>query len=250
LTSTDLPLSGRIAVVTGASRGIGRASALGLARAGAQVVATARTQGGLEELDDEIRQATGERATLVPMDLREPDGIDQLGGALHQRFGRIDVLVHAAAMLGALTPVSHLEPKQWDQIVAANLTAPYRLIRSFEPLLKSAPAGRAIFVTTGEGVYSRAFWGAYAATKSGMETLVRCWADEMEHTKVRAVIVNPGKMRTRMRAEAYPGEDPASLPDPSEIGPMMVELAAAEQAAAWVRVNFSDWKASSARATA
>jgi NAD(P)-dependent dehydrogenase (short-subunit alcohol dehydrogenase family) len=248
LNSTDLPLAGRIAVVTGASRGIGRASALALARAGAHVVATARTQGGLEELDDEIRQATGAGATLVPMDLREADGIDHLGGALNQRFGRIDLLVHAAAVLGALTPVSHLEPKQWDQIVAANLTAPYRLIRSFEPLLKAAPAGRAIFVTTGEGVYSRAFWGAYAATKSGMETLVRCWADEMEHTKVRAVIVNPGKMRTRMRAEAYPGEDPASLPDPSEIGPMMVELAAADQAAAWVRVNFSDWKASSARA--
>jgi len=241
---TSSPLTGRIALVTGASRGIGRASALALAKAGAHLVATARTQGGLEELDDEIRAATGQRATLVTMDLREAEGIDRLGGALHQRFGRLDVLVNAGAALGSLTPVAHIEPKHWDNVVATNLTAPYRLIRSLEPLLKLSDAGRAIFLTTGEGVFSRAFWGAYGATKAGMESIVKIWADEIEHTTVRAIIVNPGAMRTRMRAEAYPGEDPMTLPDPSEIGPMIVELAQAEQGPAWVRLNFSDWKAS------
>ena len=145
---SSLPLTDKIALVTGASRGIGRAAALALAQAGAHVVVVARTEGGLTELDDEIRAATGEPATLVPMDITVGDGLDQLGLALHQRFGRLDVLVHAAAILGPVTPVSHIEPKQWERVVAVNLTATYRLIRSFEPLLKAAEAGRAIFLAT------------------------------------------------------------------------------------------------------
>jgi len=244
VSKADKPLAGRIALVTGASRGIGRAAALALAEAGAHVVATARTQGGLEELDDAIRAATGERATLVPLDLANGDGIDQLGLALHQRFGKLDILVHSAAMLGGLWPVSHMDPKQWDRVVALNLTAVYRLIRSFEPLLKAADGGRAIFLTSGRAVRPKAFWGAYAATKAGMDALVRCWADEIEHTQVRAAILDPNQMRTKMRAEAYPGEDPETLPDPAEIGPLVVELAArADLGLPHQAVSFKDWKA-------
>jgi NAD(P)-dependent dehydrogenase (short-subunit alcohol dehydrogenase family) len=239
---SELPLSDRIALVTGASRGIGRAAALALAGAGAHVVAVARTQGALEQLDDEIRGLTGQSATLVPMDIGEVDGLDQLGLAIHQRFGRLDVLVHAAALLGSLTPVSHLEPKHWDRLVAVNLTAPVRLIRSCEPLLRASPAPRAIFVTSHRASAPRAFWGAYGATKAGMENIVRTWADELENTPIRAVLLDPGAMRTRMRAEAYPGEDPAALPDPAEVGPLIVELAQADLGLPTASVSFADWK--------
>lgn len=240
------PLAGRIALVTGATRGIGRATALALAGAGAHVIATARTQGGLEELDDEIRALSGAAATLVPLDLIDGDGIDQLGLAIHQRHGRLDILVHAGAMLGGLWPVSHLDPQQWDRVVSVNLTSSYRLIRSMEPLLRQSEAGRALFLTTGAVPRPRAFWGAYAATKAGMVNLVRCWADEIEHTKVRAILVDPGAMRTKMRAEAFPGEDPETLPEPAEIGPMMVELALSQPGLPSEPVLFSAWKASRA----
>jgi NAD(P)-dependent dehydrogenase (short-subunit alcohol dehydrogenase family) len=236
------PLQDKIALVTGASRGIGRAAALALAQAGAHVVAVARTQGGLEELDDEIRKATGQSATLVPMDIAEGDGLDQLGLALHQRFGRLDILVHAAAVLGPLTPVSHLEPKHWDRVMAVNATASYRIIRSFEPLLRASEAGRAIFLTSGVAAKPRAFWGPYAISKAALEAMVRTWADELEQTKVRAVLLSPGPMRTRMRAEAMPGEDPATLPDPSEIGPLIVELAQADLGLPHATVAFREWK--------
>lgn len=222
--SSSRPLEGRIALVTGASRGIGRAAALEIAKAGAHVIGVARTQGGLEELDDEIRAATGDGATLTPLDISDGDGIDRLGGVIFERFGRIDALIHAAADLGTLTPVSHLEPKTWTKVVAANLSAPYRMIRSFEPLLRASDAGRAVFLSSGVASKPRAYWGAYAATKAGMETLVRCWADEVENTPIRAAIVNPGPTRTRMRAEAFPGEDPLTLPEPSEIAPLIVDL--------------------------
>jgi NAD(P)-dependent dehydrogenase (short-subunit alcohol dehydrogenase family) len=224
------PLANRLVLVTGASRGIGRASALALAKAGAHVIAVARTQGGLEALDDEIQRETGEGATLVPLDLADGDKIDQLGGLLFERFKRLDGLVHAAATLGLLTPVSHMSPRDWDRTVRLNLTASYRLIRSFEPLLKASDAGRAVFLTSSVATKPRAFWGAYAATKAAMEVLVRTWADEVDITPIRAVIVDPGRMRTRMRAEAFPGEDPQTLPDPAEIGPLIVDLCRPDKA--------------------
>jgi NAD(P)-dependent dehydrogenase (short-subunit alcohol dehydrogenase family) len=245
-TASNKPLAGRIALVTGASRGIGHACALALAGAGAHVIAVARTQGGLEALDDEILAATGEHATLVPMDLTNGAGMDQLGLAIHQRHGKLDILVHAGAMLGGLWPVSHIDPKQWDKVVSTNLTSAYRLIRSTEPLLKQSDAGRAIFLTSGVAARPRAFWGGYAATKAAMEALVRCWADEIEHSNVRAVLLDPGVMRTRMRAEAMPGEDPLTLPEPSEIGPMIVELALSNPGLPTSAVKFSDWAAARA----
>jgi NAD(P)-dependent dehydrogenase (short-subunit alcohol dehydrogenase family) len=226
---SDLPLADKIALVTGASRGIGRAAAAALASAGAHVVAVARTEGALTELDDEIRSLTGQPATLVPMDIAEGDGLDQLGLALHERFGRLDVLVHAAAILGPLTPVGHLDPKHWDRVVAVNLTATFRLIRSMEPLLRKSDRPRAIFLTTGRAVRPKAFWGVYGATKAALENLVRAWADELEQTNIRAVLLDPTVMRTKMRAEAMPGEDPSELPEPEAIGPKIVELASAER---------------------
>jgi NAD(P)-dependent dehydrogenase (short-subunit alcohol dehydrogenase family) len=243
LSPTALPLEDRIAVVTGATRGIGRASAYALAMAGAHVIAVGRTQGALEELDDEIRSAGRPAATLVPLDLTNGDGIDQLGLEIFQRHKRLDVLVHAAGMLGGLWPVAHVIPKQWDRVIATNLTATYRLIRSFEPLLRQSQAGRALFLTSGRAVRPKAFWGAYAATKAGTEALVRCWADEIEHTKVRAVLIDPNVMRTRMRAEAFPGEDPTTLTEPSEIGPMIVAYAAEPSLGLpTATVTFRDWK--------
>jgi len=244
LPLASLPLAGRIALVTGATRGIGRASALALAHAGAHVIATARTQGALEALDDAILADTGQHATLVPLDLMNGDGIDQLGLAIHQRHARLDILVHSGAMLGGLWPVSHMDPQQWDRVVSVNLTSAYRLIRSMEPLLRQSEAGRAIFLTSGRAVRPKAFWGAYAATKAGLEGLVRCWADEIEHTAVRGILLDPAAMRTRMRAEAYPGEEPETLPDPSEIGPLVVELALSNPGLPDKAVSFSEWKAS------
>ncbi|MDB5427144.1 MAG: short-chain dehydrogenase/reductase [Phenylobacterium sp.] len=244
------PLADKIALVTGASRGIGRAAALALARAGAQVIAVARTEGGLTDLDDEIRAATDQPATLVPLDMADGDAVDQLGLALHQRFGRLDILVHAAAILGPMTPVSHLEPKHWDRVVAVNLTATYRLIRTTEPLLRASEAARAIFLTTGRAVRPKAFWGPYGITKAGMEHMVRTWADELEQTAIRAVLLDPGVMRTKMRAEAMPGEDPMSIPDPSEIGPLIVELAQADLGPPTATVAFARWKADGTLASA
>lgn len=239
------PLSDRIALVTGASRGIGRAAAKALAAAGAHVVAVARTQGALEELDDEIRAAGGQKPTLVPMDIVEGANLDQLGYTLHQRYGRLDILVHSAAILGPLTPVSHLEPAHWDKVFAANATASYRLIRATERLLKASDAGRAVFLTTSVAENPKAFWGAYAASKAAMGAIVRTWADEIEHTNVRAVLLSPGAMRTRMRAEAMPGEDPNTLPDPSEIGPLIVELVQGDRGLPTEMVLFRTWKAAS-----
>jgi NAD(P)-dependent dehydrogenase (short-subunit alcohol dehydrogenase family) len=239
------PLDGLIALVTGATRGIGRASAIGLADAGAHVIAASRTQGALEELDDEIKSRTGQSATLVPLDITKGDDIDQLGRAIWERWGRLDVMVHAAAQLGDMTPVSHLEPKVWDKVLAANMTATYRLIRSMEPVLRQSKAARPIFVTSGIARTPRAFWGLYAATKAGMDALVTSWADELETTPIRPVLLSPGPMRTKMRAQAFPGEDPSTLPDPSEIAPLVVELARPDLSPA-AYVEFKAWQASRA----
>ena len=221
--------SGRVVLVTGASRGIGHACALAFARAGAQVIAAARTQGALEELDDEITAATGRSATLVPMDMKDGNGIDRLGAALHERWGRLDVLFSNAGDLGVVTPVPHLDISVWDRAVAVNMTANFRLIRSMDPLLRAAPAGRAVFVTSGIATAPRAFFGAYAATKAGLDALVRTYAEETEHTAVRCALLSPGPMRTRMRAAAFPGEEPETLPPPEALVPLALELARADR---------------------
>jgi NAD(P)-dependent dehydrogenase (short-subunit alcohol dehydrogenase family) len=233
-------LAGRIALVTGASRGIGRASALALAKAGHHVIATARTEGALTELDDEIRAATGASATLVPAKLENGGNIDRLGAAIFERWGRLDVLVHAAAQLGPLTPVSHMDVRDWDKTLTINLTAAWRLIRSVDPLLRRSEAGRAVFLTSSVAQKPRAFWGAYAVSKAGLEALVRTYADEVEHTPIRACLLDPGAMRTRMRAEAMPGEDPETLPHPDEIGPLVVELTRPDRSPE-PRVSFRTW---------
>jgi len=212
---TESPFTGRIALITGASRGIGAATAVELARLGAHVVLIARTQGGLEETDDAVRAAGG-AATLLPMDLRKPEALDPLGPTLLQRFGRLDILVHNAGVLGKLTPAGHIQPKDWTECLAVNATAAWYLIRTCAPLLTASDAGRAVFVTSNVASAPRAYWGAYAASKAAMEALVKCWADETENTALRINLFNPGRTATRMRATAYPGEDPNTLPRPAE----------------------------------
>jgi len=219
-------LAGRIALVTGASRGIGAAVAERYAAEGAHVYLVARTQGGLEEVYDRI-SAAGGSATGVPLDLRKPEGIEQLAVAVFERFKRLDILVGNAGALGVLTPVPHLEPKVWDQVITVNATANYRLIRAFDPLLRASDAGRAIFVSSGAARGSFAYWGAYAASKAALEALVSCWAAETAKTNLRINTVDPGAVRTRMRAEAFPGEDPMSLRPPQALTDAMVELAEA-----------------------
>jgi NAD(P)-dependent dehydrogenase (short-subunit alcohol dehydrogenase family) len=199
-------LAGRVALVTGASHGIGRAVALRYAREGAELVLVGRTQGALEEVDDEIRKLGGD-ASLVVADLADFAVIDRMGAAVYQRWSRLDVLVGNAGALGTLSPLGHIDPKTWDEVIAVNLTANWRLIRSFDPLLRASNAGRAIFVTSGVAG-GRAYWGAYAVSKGALETLARTWAHEVANTKVRVNLINPGATRTRMRAAAYPGEDP------------------------------------------
>lgn len=218
------PLAGRVAVVTGATRGIGWFAALELARAGAHVVATGRTQGALEELDDAIK-AEGGQATLAPFDIADFEAIDRLGGVLYQRFGKLDALVANAGQLGALSPLGHVEPKDWDKTVAVNLTANWRLIRSLDPLLRASDAGRAVFVTSGAAHKARAYWGLYAVTKAGVDALARAYAAETENqTPVKVTLVNPGPLATAMRARAMPGEDQTTLRKPKELAPKIVEL--------------------------
>jgi NAD(P)-dependent dehydrogenase (short-subunit alcohol dehydrogenase family) len=220
-------LAGRIALVTGASRGIGRAIAKAYAAEGAELVLVARTVGALEELDDEIRQISGRTSLLVPLDLTQFEAIDRLGYALYERFGRLDVLVGNAGDLGTLTPIGHIEPKEWQRVLDVNLTANWRLIRSLDPLLRQSEAGRAIFVSSGAARGARAYWGTYAVSKAALEMLVRTYSEEIKETKVRANLIDPGRTRTGMRAKAFPGEDPQSLPTPEEIARKFIEPATA-----------------------
>jgi len=221
-------LTDTVALITGASRGIGAAVAVELARRGAQCVLVARTQGGLEETDDAIRAAGGKPATLLVLDLvKQADKIDMVGPSIVERFGRLDILVHNAGALGTLTPVSHITPKDWGDVVGVNLTAAWRLIRTAEPPLRHAPAGRAVFVTSGRVQRPRAYWGAYGATKAGMEHLVLTWAQEVEGSPIRANLVDPGIVATKMRAQAMPGEDPSTLPAPADIAPAIAALCGA-----------------------
>jgi NAD(P)-dependent dehydrogenase (short-subunit alcohol dehydrogenase family) len=220
-------LGGRIALVTGASRGLGAAIARAYAREGAELILTARTVGGLEELDDEIRKISGKTSLLVPLDLKDGDAIDRLGAALFERYGRLDVLVGNAGQLGTLAPIGHIKPAEWQEVIDVNLTANWRLIRSLDPLLRQSQAGRAIFVTSGAARGPRAYWGTYAVSKAALEMMVGIYAQEIQQTHVRANLIDPGRTRTRMRAKAYPGEDPQTLKAPDEITAPFIDLASA-----------------------
>src|SRR5919204_898342 len=206
VVSMTKPLASRIALVTGASRGIGYATALALAKAGAHIVAVARTQGGLEELDDEIRKDGGS-ATLVPLNLTDSDGIARLGAGLHERYGKLDILVGNAGVLGPSSPIGHIELKTFNDVMAINVSANFQLIRCMEPLLKQSDAGRAVFITSGAANKATAYVGPYAASKAALEALVRVWAAETATTNIRVNLFSPGPIRTRMRATVFPGED-------------------------------------------
>jgi NAD(P)-dependent dehydrogenase (short-subunit alcohol dehydrogenase family) len=216
-------LANRVAVVTGASRGIGRAASLALAKVGAHVVALARTQGGLEELDDEIR-ILGGTATLVPADIKDFDALDRLGAALFERWKKLDILVANAGVLGKLTPLAHADQKMWDDVMAVNLTANWRLIRSLDPLLRASDAGRAVFISSGAAQHYSAYWGPYSVSKAALEALVKTYAAEIATTPARANCFNPGPTRTKMRATAMPGEDPETLPTPEEVAAQIVPM--------------------------
>ena len=218
-------LRGRLALITGASRGLGAALAKRFAAEGAHVILTARTQGGLEEVDDDIRKAGGTAATLLPLDLRELDKIDQMGAAIQQRFGRLDVLVGNAAVLGKLSPLGHLDPRSWDEAMSVNLTANWRLIRALDPLLRLSDAGRALFVTCAAARDLAAYWGAYATSKAALEALVQVYARELAITKATVNLVDPGVMATALRLRAFPGEDRARLASPDSRTEAFVALA-------------------------
>ena len=238
----SLPLENRIALVTGASRGIGRAVALELARQGAHVVALARTQGALEELDDEIR-ALGAEATLVPCDLKDFDALDRLGLALFERWRRLDILVGNAGVLGPISPLPHIDPPNWDNVFAINVTANYRLIRSLDPLLRASTAGRAVFVTSGVGSRAtmNAYLGPYSVSKAALDALARTYAAETINTSnVRVMIANPGPLRTKMRASLMPGEDPLTLRTPEEFAPKVVALCRPDSSESGKLYDFPD----------
>jgi NAD(P)-dependent dehydrogenase (short-subunit alcohol dehydrogenase family) len=218
-----LALSGRIALVTGASRGIGRAAARALAAEGAHVILVARTVGGLEEVDDEIRKHGGS-ATLVPLDLRDFSAIDRLGATVFERWGRLDALFGNAGVLGMLTPLAHLDPNTFAECMDVNVTANWRLIRSFDPLLKQSDAGRALFITSGAAHHFRGYWGCYSASKAALEALVLTYAAECNGTSLCVNLLNPGPLRTRMRQKAMPGEDPATLKPPEAVAPLILQL--------------------------
>jgi len=232
------PLADRIALVTGASRGIGYATAIALAKAGAHIVATARTQGGLEELDDDIRKVGGS-ATLVPLNLTDSDGIARLGAGLHERYGKLDILVGNAGVLGPSSPIGHIELKTFNDVMAVNVSANFQLIRCMEPLLKQSDAGRAVFITSGAANKATAYVSPYAASKAALETLARAWAQETANTKLRVNLFNPGPVRTRMRATLMPGEDPETLDRPEQVAEFIVPMCAPD----WTETGkFYDYK--------
>ena len=237
------PLATRIALVTGASRGIGYATAIALAKAGAHVVAVARTQGGLEELDDTIRKDGGS-ATLVPLSLTDYDGIARLGLALHERHGKLDILVGNAGTAGPSSPLGHIELKPWNDVFAINVTANFQLIRCMDPLLRQSDAGRAVFVTSGAAHKANAYLGPYAASKAALDALVRSWANETANTALRVNLFSPGPIRTRMRAQVFPGEDPMTLDTPDMAAEFIVPMCAP----AWTETGkLYDYKARTLR---
>jgi NAD(P)-dependent dehydrogenase (short-subunit alcohol dehydrogenase family) len=235
------PFKDRLALVTGASRGIGRAVALALARQGAHVVIAARTVGGLEELDDEIR-AFGGKATLLELDLRKGEKIDQVGPTLYQRWGKLDILVSCAGILGPLSPLHHVTEEAWNAVMDINLSSNWRLIRTLDPLLKRSESGRAVFVTSGASAAKTAYWGPHAASKAGLEALVKTYAHEVLSTPVRVNLVNPGAVRTQMRAKAFPGEDPQTLPAPEDVVPLFLDLVSPQCTFNGCIVSFREWQ--------
>jgi len=235
-------LSGRIALVTGASRGIGRAVALALARAGAHVIITARSVSQLEDLDDEIR-ASGGKATLMALDLRKLDSVDSIGPTIYPRWGKLDILVANAGILGPLSPLPHVTADAWDLVMKINLEANWRLVRTLDPLLRLSDAGRAVFVTASAASGKYAYWGPYAVSKAGVEALARTWAHELANTNVRVNIVNPGPIATQMRAKAFPGENQEQLPKPADVAPLFVELAAPETTSNGATIDARQWMA-------
>lgn len=243
MTDRTLPdLSGKLALVTGASRGIGYATALKLAEAGAHVLALARTAGGLEELDDAIR-AVGGKASLIPADLTDEEAIEQLGPALMSRFGKLDILIANAGDLGELAPLTDITPKVWRRVFDTNVTANYQLLRTLDPLLRTASHGRVVFLTSRVGgAMARPFWGAYAASKAALEMMAQTYALETKITTVRVAIIDPGAMRTNMRAQAVPGEDPQTLPHPEELAPLIYHAVSPDYDGEAERLVFREWR--------
>lgn len=221
---TDISLSGRVALVTGASRGIGAAVAKAYAKAGAHVILTARTTGALEEVDDAIR-AVGGTATIMPLNLLDLDKIDAMGPAIAEKFGRLDIFVGNAAMLGTLTPLGHVDAKEWQRVMDLNVNANFRLLRTLDPLLRASDAGRVIMVSSSLAQTTRAYWGAYATSKAALEAMTKTYAAETVTTPLKVNLIHPGATRTAMRAKAYPGEDPAKPKDPEDTVPLFMELA-------------------------
>ena len=235
--SASKRLEGRIAFITGASRGIGRAVAERFAQEGAKIIAMARTRGALEELDDVVQQY-GEPATLIDENLKNFDALDAIGAALHERFGKLDILVLNGAILGPLSPLGHIKPKDWQDVMDVNVTANFRLLRSFDPLLRQSDAGRVIAVTSSAGMLGTpAFWGPYSTSKSALEALINTYAVETGSTDIRANILDPGRTRTTMRAKAFPGEDPQTLKPPEDLTDLFVELAEASYTLTGQRVK-------------
>lgn len=235
----DISLDDRLALVTGATRGIGAAVAIGLATAGAHIIAIGRKSKALEALDDKIKAAGG-AATLVPLDLRDGAGIDRLGGTIAERWGKLDILVGNAGVLGPMSPLSHIPPDSWDEVIDVNLTANWRLIRSLDPLLRASDAGRVIFVTTGAVGKHNPYWGGYAVSKAALEEMAYSYAAETAKTAVRVNLLNPGPTRTEMRAAAFPGEDPMTLPAPEELVPLFLQLTDPELQETGQRFNFPE----------
>jgi len=223
----DLQLKGKTAMVAGATRGIGRAIALGLTKEGAHVYCLGRTVGALEELDDEIKKMAGS-ATLVPLDLSDMDSIDKLGAAIYERHGKLDIVVGNAGTLGPLSPLAHIQEKHFQPVIDLNLTANWRLIRAMDPLLAASDAGRALFVTSGASWKNKPYWGPYGLTKAALNAMVATYAAECEGTSTKANLLNPGPTATRMRAEAMPGEDPQSITQPEEIAKYALDLCSSQ----------------------
>ena len=240
MTASEKRLSGKIALVTGASRGLGRAVSLALAQEGAHVIICGRTTGALEELDDEIVKA-GSTATILALDLRKGDKLDQLGPSLYQRWQHLDIFVANAAMLGPLSPLAHVSADAWADVLETNLSSNWRLLRTLDPLLQKAEAGRVVFVTSRAAHGQNAYWGPYAVAKAGLEALASTYAAEVASTPIRVAILDPGGIRTGMRSKAFPGEDPMTLPTPEDVAPLIVELALQSSQINGAVVRYRDW---------